>query len=73
MVERFLAVEPHPLDRIEIVLAQLCAMTAQIHSRKGASPPKVSEFLPYREAWKRKAMSDRYSEADLELMKALGA
>lgn len=71
LVEEFLAVEPSAVDRIEIAIAHLHASYVSVHSRKGATPPKVEAFLPYRKSWKDRALALRYSEADMEIIKAL--
>lgn len=72
LVQSFMTVEPHPIERIEIGIAQLCSILATVHGRKGSAPPSVSDFLPYRQAWKQKAMHERYSESDLDALKAFG-
>jgi hypothetical protein len=51
LLAEFLAKEPAPPVRIEASVAQLAAIYANAHRRKGAAPHKVSDFLLFDDAW----------------------
>ena len=72
LLEHYMAVEPHPLTRLEVGLAGLRASYAQVHGRKGTPPPSVLDLLPYHEAWETRLRTQGYSETDMEIMRAFG-
>lgn len=72
LLEHYMAVEPHPLTRLEVGLAGLRASYAQVHGRKGTPPPSVLDLMPYHDAWESRLRTSAYSETDMQIMKALG-
>lgn len=52
MAAAYLRREPAPEERIEAALAQITAMYANAHRKKGASPYRIADFLLFDEAWK---------------------
>jgi len=58
---------------VEIAVAQLSALYLSAHQAKGATPVKVSDFLPYLNPWPVTVKKQRYSETDLSILTALGA
>jgi hypothetical protein len=70
LLDEFLEREPCAADRIEISVARLNVHFAAAHRREGAPAPKLLDFLPYLKAWP-DAGSNRYSDVDKEIMKAM--
>lgn len=73
VMQHFLAVEPSPVDRVEVAIAQLATLYVSAHQERGAKPPTIDQFLLFRHAFKPVVQEQRYSDVDLSLMKALGA
>lgn len=71
LIEHYLAAQPAPEERIELAVAQLCAMFANVHRRQGSAAIEVSEFLPYRDPF-RAVDADRYSDVDRSFLAAFG-
>lgn len=69
----FLAREPAPEQRVEIILARLCAMFATVHGKAGGAPSTAKDFLLYLDAWKESLADDpRYNEVDREVLSVFG-
>lgn len=74
LVREYLARQPAPEERVEILLARLAAMYATVHAKEGAPPAEPRAFLAYLDPWAEAAAeaSGRYSEADLSFIKHFG-
>lgn len=53
LIAEYLAHEPAPEERNEYALAQLAAIHVNGNRRKGSSPHPLSDFLLFRNAWKK--------------------
>lgn len=69
LLDQFIKREPAGVDRIEISIARMTAMYAAYHRAGGARLPKVTDFLPYRNAWP--VQGGRYSDLDREYLQEL--
>lgn len=69
LIDRFVQKEPSAFDRVEIAIARLTAMYAAYHRPSGARVPKVSDYLPYMNAWP--IEGGRYSDLDREYLAEL--
>lgn len=62
----FLSVEPGLDERVEIAVAQLTALTANLHRGKHQSAKPVADFLLFRDPW-----NERPSIADQQVASKL--
>ncbi len=53
VIAEYLAHEPAPDERVEYAVSQIAAIYVNAHRKKGASPHPLSDFLLFRDAWKR--------------------
>jgi hypothetical protein len=70
VLEHYLAREPAPVERVEVMLAQLTAYFVKVHQSKGGSERKISDFLPYLKAWPEES-DGRYNEVDKQVLAEL--
>lgn len=54
LLKAYLAREPASADRIEIAIAYLTALTANLNRGKDAPARKIEKFMLFRNAWKSK-------------------
>lgn len=72
LIAEYLGREPAPDERIEYAIAQNSALFANANRRKDSAPAKLTDFMLFREAWKKpEPESGRYSESDKLMLKAL--
>lgn len=72
LLSEYLSREQAPDERIEYAVSYLTATYVNAHRPKGESPRELSEFLLFRNAWKRSPETDaRYSDVDKSFLKAL--
>lgn len=55
---RFFGSEPDVADRVEIMVAQLCSLTANIYRKKGADAFKASDFMLERRSEREIALAE---------------
>ena len=72
-MEEYLSRQPAPEERIEIGIAHLAAIYTNTHLKPGTPAVKISDFLPYLDAFKVKVDKTRYSDVDLSILQTLGA
>lgn len=69
-MEHYLARDPAPTERVEVMLAQLTAYFVKANQGKGGGEKKVSDFLLYRNAWPDES-DGRYNETDKQVLAEL--
>lgn len=69
LLEHYLAREPAPVERVEVMLAHLTAIFVKAHSSKSVDP-KITDFLLYLKAWPEEA-DGRYNEVDRQVLAEL--
>lgn len=67
LLDQFLDKEPHPLDRIEQIMARLTAMFFNVHKERQGMPMKSIDLTPHKTAWP-SPLADRYSDVDQEVL-----
>lgn len=72
LIDEYLQRQPSSGDRVEIAVARLCALFFNVHRDKDQSPKMLKDYLPFYDPWPQLIDTGRYSEVDLEMMKALG-
>lgn len=76
LVREYLARQPAPEERVEILLARLAAMYATVHAKEGAPAAEPAAFLAYLDPWPQgdapAPRAGRYTEADLSFIKLFG-
>jgi hypothetical protein len=69
VLEHYLAKEPDPGQRIEILLAQLIAVFINANQKQGSTPKRAQDFMHYRDPWP--SEDGRYSEVDRSIIAGL--
>lgn len=64
---------PPPNERIEFMLAQLTALMSNVNRGKGSAAARPTDFLPFADAWKRRAEKQataegRFTDLDREIL-----
>jgi hypothetical protein len=67
----YLQKQPTAEDRMEIALANLCAMFFNANRGKDQGPKQLKDFMPFRDPWP-VVVDSNYSELDKEVFGALG-
>ena len=61
--------ERTPLERIEMSIAQLCAIVANVNRKKGSKAMTISDFMLFKDVWKQIPKSgDESFDHDLNLL-----
>lgn len=69
LLDEYLQKQPPAGDRVEIVVARLCTLFFNVHRDKSQALKTVRDYLPFYDPW---PMIGRYTELDIEYMRALG-
>lgn len=69
----YLGTEPSAEERAEYAIAQMTSILVNVNRAKGKPPARLSEFLIFRDAWKKTVdvNSSRYSAADKLMLTSL--
>ena len=51
LLDHFLAREPDPMVRVEVALARLMSIYANVHREKGSPQRELAEFMTFAKAW----------------------
>jgi hypothetical protein len=73
LLEHYLAKQPAPEERVELILARLTSIYINAHLKEGAKPSEPIEHLRFLDPWPEPmdVGVGRYSALDLEIMRGL--
>lgn len=71
LLDRYLGKRPDTSERIELMLAELCAMFANVHRDKAAKALSPQDFLVAAQPWKESEQAGRYNEVDRQVLSEL--